>query len=307
MRNVIAGAVSVGVGCGFSCGIAGAQEVPEPPARTAEALAADAEREIGALTEMARLEPRRILLLGVFHFKDAGLDAYKPQHSFDALSERRQSEIRDVLDRLDGFDADVVCVEAKPDFQMDLDERFDGYLEGAYELPANEIYQLGFRLAEREELDGVVAIDAEPRWYEPREDLAAWARENGQTEKLRSPFDRLLLGHMQERDRRVDAWHLIDTLLSINTEARLEASHGLYFTRGFGVGDGTAFPGVDGFVSSWYNRNLRIFQNIINATAPGDDVVVIIGRGHVPLLRHMAECSPEFEVVEVVEVLGDGE
>ena len=161
-------------------------------------------------------------------------------------------------------------------------------------------------MAEREELDGVVAVDAAPRWYEPRTDLAAWAQKNDQVEKLRSPYDRLVLGYMRERDQRVDAWHLLDTLLSISTEERLETSHGMYFTRGFGVGDGREFPGVDGFVSSWYNRNLRIFQNIINATGPGDDVVVVIGRGHVPLLRHMAKCSPEFDVVEIVDVLGDG-
>jgi len=85
----------------------------------------------------------------------------------------------------------------------------------------------------------------------------------------------------------------------------MQASHAFSITERFAVGDGEAYPGVDGFVTTWHNRNLRIFQNILNASKPGDDMVVIIGAGHVPLLRRMVQCSPDFELVEVVEVLGE--
>jgi len=48
-----------------------------------------AEATVAELYEAADIQPRRILLLGTFHFKDTGLDADKPWHEFDALSERR--------------------------------------------------------------------------------------------------------------------------------------------------------------------------------------------------------------------------
>lgn len=45
----------------------------------------------------------QLLVLGTFHFKDAGLDGYKPKLDVDILSAERQQEIADVLDRLAAF------------------------------------------------------------------------------------------------------------------------------------------------------------------------------------------------------------
>jgi hypothetical protein len=281
------------------------QAVPEPPPRTARAVEAAAQQDARAIFEAAGVRPRRLVLLGTFHFKDAGLDAYKPTHSFDALSERRQGEIAEVIDRLDAFDADVVCVERRPDGQQALDESFESFVADGGELPANEIYQIGFRLAAREGLEGVAAVDAPARWLEPRTDVGQWCQDNGRAELLEDPYMRAGFAYLQRFDRQVDQWHLIDTLLAMNAQTRLEAGHGMYLTGAFAAGDGQEYPGVDGFVSSWHNRNLRIFQNIINASEPGDDIVLVIGAGHVPLIRHMAQCSPEFELVEVHELLGE--
>lgn len=290
----------------LAAGFLGAQDgVPEPPARTAEAVEAVAQADVQAVFDAAGVEPRRLVLLGTFHFKDAGLDEYKPAHSFDALSERRQGEIAEVLDRLDAFDADVVCVERRPERQESLDEGYASFVADGGELPPNEVFQVGFRLAAREGLDGVEAVDAPGRWLEPRTDVGQWCHENDRAELLESPYLMPGYAYLQRFDRQIDQWHLIDTLLAMNAQHRLEVSHGMYLTGTFAAGDGEVYPGADAFVSTWHNRNLRIFQNIINATEPGDSVVVVIGAGHVPLIRHMAQCSPEFELVEVHELLGE--
>jgi len=290
----------------LALGTTDAQEgLPEPPPRTAEAVEAVARADIQAVFEAAGVNPRRLVLLGTFHFKDAGLDEYKPSHSFDALSERRQAEIAEVIDRLDAFDADVICVERRPERQDSLDQGFASFVADGGGLPANEVYQVGFRLAAREGLDGVAAVDAPARWLEPRTDVGQWCQDNDRAELLESPYQVPGYRYLQRFDRQIDQWHLIDTLLAMNAQTRLEAGHGMYLTGTFAAGDGDEYPGVDSFVSTWHNRNLRIFQNIINASEPGDNVVVIIGAGHVPLIRHMVQCSPEFELVEVHELLGD--
>ena len=287
------------------CPLAMAQNVPPPPERTAEAVQARAMAELEALRERVGVEPRQILLLGTFHFDDAGLDEYKPTHTFNALSQQRQMEIDEVLTRLDTFDATVVCVERRPESQEQLDEQFAAFTARTLPLPASEVYQLGFQLARLEGLPGVAAVDASARWLEPREDIAAWAATHDQQERLTTPYARAAYAFAQQKDRQIDAWPLLDTLLMTNSEPRLNISHGSYLIGPFAVGDGQTHPGTDGFVTAWHNRNLRIFQNIINATSPGDRVVLIIGAGHVPLLRQMAIASPDFELVEVAEVLCD--
>ena len=53
----------------------------------------------------------QLLLLGTFHFKDAGLDGYKPKFDVDILSAERQQEVADVLDRLAAFAPTHIAVE----------------------------------------------------------------------------------------------------------------------------------------------------------------------------------------------------
>ena len=51
--------------------------------------------------DLLRNAPRaQVLVLGVFHFQDAGLDSYKPQFAFDIRNAERQRELQEVLDQL---------------------------------------------------------------------------------------------------------------------------------------------------------------------------------------------------------------
>jgi hypothetical protein len=52
-------------------------------------------------------------------------------------------------------------------------------------------------------------------------------------------------------------------------------------------------------VSGWYNRNLRIFRNLQRITrGPDERLLLIIGSGHLPILRFVAEHSPEYVLEE---------
>jgi hypothetical protein len=54
-----------------------------------------------------------IMLLGVFHFQDRGRDRHKPQHGFDVLSDRRQREVVDLVERLAVFQATTVLPDER--------------------------------------------------------------------------------------------------------------------------------------------------------------------------------------------------
>lgn len=67
-----------------------------------------------------------------------------------------------------------------------------------------------------------------------------------------------------------------------------------------GAGD---YVGAD-MRSAWYNRNLRIFSNIICLPSqPDERILVIIGGGHVPILQHLIENSPEYKLLSVDDYL----
>ena len=100
-------------------------------------------------------------------------------------------------------------------------------------------------------------------------------------------------------DKLSDQQTLQETLLRMNSEEALLRSHGTYLVDTFKVGQGHDYIGPD-WVTHWYNRNLRIFANLQRITESSQDrILLIIGSGHVPILRHCAQASPEYRLIEV--------
>ncbi len=243
-----------------------------------------------------------ILLLGTFHFQDRGLDQYKPRSTFDVFSPHRQKEIEEVVNLLEAYRPTKVAVERTPAQQADIDAEYKSCLAGKFDLPGDEVYQVGFRLAKRLGHERVYAANAWDRHYEPQVDIDAYAREHGQ-ERLLSDwwprFERLL----EQSERTNRGLSLRQILLRMNDPARVMRLHGVYLVDRFKVGAGAEYPGVD-LVTGWYNRNLRIFANLERMTESANDrLLVIIGAGHLPILRHCAEASPEYELAEISECL----
>jgi len=91
-----------------------------------------------------------------------------------------------------------------------------------------------------------------------------------------------------------------------NDVTQVLRSHGQYLIGGFRIGRGNDYLGPD-MRTRWYNRNLRIFHNIQRITrSPDERILVIIGSGHLPILRHAVEASPEFDLEEVSTYLVPG-
>jgi len=246
----------------------------------------------------------KIMLLGTFHFKDAGLDSYKPEHEIDILSPQRQREVQEVVDLLAKYKPTKIAVEWKPEYQAKTDEKYAQHLAGELKLTSNEIHQLGFRLGKKLGRQKVWLVDAKGRWFEDRTDIEAYAKKHGQEALLSSEWYARYTKLAAYADARKMRTTLREHLLLLNSEEAIRVNHGVYLVGSFKVGKGDDYPGVDGFVSSWYNRNLKIFANLQRiADSSGDRILLIIGAGHVPIIRHAVQASPEFDLVEVREIL----
>lgn len=267
----------------------------------------------------------KILLLGVFHFQDRGLDRHKPQHGFDVRSERRQREVEQVVRLLAGFKATKIAIERTQDLQPQVDRDYQAYLSGDLKLSADEIHQLGFRLAKHLGHQRVYCVNAWGRYYDPPIDCETYRREHSFQEinDLLAPHtpERFARDHGQEHllsqwwpryevqaerwDAQVNRQSLREILLASNAEENLQRSHGIYLVDWFKIGLGSEYPGPD-WITAWYNRNLRIFANLQRITVgPDDRLLLIIGSGHVPILRHCVLASPEYELVQVQHYLAE--
>jgi hypothetical protein len=260
-----------------------------------------------AVTPTPPRAPAHVLLLGTFHFDDAGLDSYKPEHRLDVFSKERQREIQEVVDCLAQFRPTKVAVEGRLANAERLNERYRAYVAGTGELRADEIDQIGFRLARRMGHAAVHPIDAKGRGYGDV-DLETYAKDHGQLERLQAsekPWSDYYEALWRAQDVDKTARTLRQSLVETNDPERVRHGHGSYLIGAFKVGEGDDYPGVDA-KTAWYNRNLRIFANIQRITSsPEERILVLIGAGHLPILRHAVESSPEYRLIETADVLRD--
>src|SRR5689334_520773 len=106
----------------------------------------------------------KVLLLGVFHFDNPGLDVAKFNNA-NILSEARQKEVLQIVEKLKKFSPDKIFIENTPDNQDKIDSIFDQYKKGEYTLRANEIDQLGLRLAKELNRSAPYAVDYRDSYF----------------------------------------------------------------------------------------------------------------------------------------------
>lgn len=298
---------------GMGAGEAGARGQDGEKEGSSEKRSPTREAEGPAPDFLGEQGPRaQLLLLGTFHFNDQGLDSHKPEIQFNVQSGRRQKEIAEVLERLAAFNPTKIAVEVRWSEQARLDESYRQYRAGERDLSPSETHQLGFRLGGMLEHDRLYAVDARGRSYEP--DMTE-EEYNARVQALMAGVDPEKVAAEMEWDRKFEElydWEdalesrisLREALLFSNRPENLQRHHGHYLVGSFKLGRDDDYFGVD-MKTRWYNRNLRIFQNLQRITDSADErILLVIGNGHVPILRHAALSSPEYKLVEVSRVLG---
>lgn len=260
------------------------------------ASAEPATQAIQLLRNRAPAERPQLMLVGTAHFANYGHDVLNAQVP-DVLEPQRQKEVEDVVTALAKFKPTKVVVEWSGGNQAKLDERYNAYRAGKYQLSRNEIDQLGIRLAARLGHDRIYAADWNkmPPGQEADFDYEVWAQANGQQARLDAIRDKSRMNQVNTlmRSAPVASW-----LVHLNQPDELEKNNRSYFDYTL-LGE----PGAN-WVGNWYARNLKIFANLVRvADKPGDRVLVIFGQGHVFPLRQYAEQSRAFEVVSPLPYL----
>ncbi len=242
----------------------------------------------------------QLLLLGTFHFANPGLDAYRPRFAVDVRAPERQRQVNDLVERLARFRPTHVAVEYPRERQARLDSLYALYRAGKLEEDAGELFQVGLRLARLLGLDHVDAVDAQPdslfMGYFARADHLPGA----------DTVDAVLWARYQALYAYDDSLKTVQTLREhlryVNSPERVRVGHGSYEVGWFRVEDGSTYLGAD-LRAAWYDRNLRIYRNLLRLSSPDQRVLLIIGAGHLPILRFLASSSPQVRLVQAEEFL----
>lgn len=238
----------------------------------------------------------KVMILGTFHFANPGLDYTKTDRD-SILSEKRQKEVRELIDKIKAFQPTKIAIEV-PFGNTSINDQYNLYLQKQFELKENETYQVAFRLAQELNHKKLYPID-----YKKDMDFQAVmksATSNGQQKFLES-FQKAMgfITQMQAETSKDTVLEQIRFLNNVDSMMRLDRFYLLLAE----VGKDSDYTGAD-VVTGWYERNLKIAMNIVRtADSPEDKVLVLIGAGHAKLLREFLKESPSVEFIENGEYL----
>ncbi len=234
------------------------------------------------------------MVLGVAHLV-AKRDVHNSVFQDSPLSAKRQTQINDIVTRLARFQPTKVLVEADMANPV-YAQRYGQYLAGTYDLPANEVYQFGFRLAKRAGNATIYPIDTDgPQLFTDKSPEASVMAPylNKNFTKVHDPLFDAFLAREDALER---SGTYLDLLRYLNSDAAIRANASWYSIFD-GMGREADNAGA-GYVAQWYVRNSYIFSNILSVVQPGDRVVVMMGQGHEYLLREFVRLNPNLIYVD---------
>lgn len=236
-------------------------------------------------------DPVRVMILGTVHLANPGQDRVNPTVD-DVLAPRRQAELQRLVADLARFRPTHVAVERTRDRDSALQARYAEVRAGA-PMSRSETEQVGMRLAARMGHDRVHPVD----YQHPldMQSVFAHAEQHDTAFARRAPQVFAAIARMLQTQ--LEAGTLPAMMLRSSDPGLADFGHGAYMDMAL-VGGGDEYVGAD-MVADWYERNLKIFVNLTRIARPGDRIVLVIGGGHEPLLRHYVEMTPGFEVVPV--------
>jgi len=110
-----------------------------------------------------------------------------------------------------------------------------------------------------------------------------YAKANGRGDK----FEQMMSGWgtvVKEQGDYLHSHTVHEMLEYMNSDARTAKDMALYY-QVVPYGDPDDYAGAD-LLAAWYQRNMRIYQNIVKLVeSPNDRILVIFGAGHLAWLR----------------------
>lgn len=243
-----------------------------------------------------------VMLLGTYHMANPGQDSFNVDAD-DVLTPDRQHELETLTDRLERYRPDRIAVEQPADRQTRLDRRYRRYRDGGLRESRTETVQVGFRLADRLDHDRVLAIDHRPDLDERLRGVLSPDPDDVLTPAdVPYPLSDATALHRASQAH-LDTATVPDHLAWTNREPQLALNHELMFAQALDRAD----PDLGALVlASWYERNIRAVTTLWNELDRGTErVVVLVGSGHVRVLRHLLAEAPMFCPVSPLPFLLD--
>ncbi len=248
----------------------------------------------------SQTKKKQILVIGTFHFRNPGLDVAKV-NTFNVMSDKSQQELESISNSIAKFAPAKIFVEWDYRKQDKLDDLYCKNLDSLMKKDANELVQIALRSAKKLKHPKLYGVDYKETSF-PYDSLITQMKIAGQVGLVEEGVT-TMKAYESAQNKKMAALSLRELLLDFNTKRSNDFSMQWYFGNASRGGKKDNFAGAF-LVSEWYRRNLYMYALVQKLTEVKDDkVMVILGAGHIAMLREFIKFDPEFEIVELKDIL----
>lgn len=245
-----------------------------------------------------------VLLIGTFHFSYYDEDTYKtnPEDRIDILSDKRQLEIKELVEYISRFKPTKIFVE---DFNKNniLMNNYREYKNGNYQLTSDEIDQIAYRLMDDFQLDTIYGVDQKTIFQtlysnDETKDYAFDLYKGLDFERdfLDSEIGKKYMKLYEYEDQYLLENSMLDYFKWLNSPEKKNRGFYSLFAGKFGQEDErVADASTIGMVSRNF-RTLNLIEKNINSA--NDRILILFGSSHTDFFKLYYESSPEHNLIE---------
>ena len=239
-----------------------------------------------------------LMLMGTFHFSNPGLDVIKTDQ-INVMTDESQEYLIHLSKQISQFKPTSVLLEFNPKNTDKVNQMYQSYLEGNFELPSNEIFQIGFRVAK---FSGVKRIESlDERSIPWKADGLYEYMENVDTKSFEKNNKRIAARTAQTAND-FKTLTLQQLLQQANQESHDKLNKSGYLsTNAVGVENGS-FVGADA-AASWWHRNFRIYAKIQKHAENHQRIFALAGQGHTAILKDFLSFDQNIQEDSIQSIL----
>jgi len=239
----------------------------------------------------------QVMMLGLFHFNNPSKDVAKTK-SFDVLSDESQTYLQKLAENIQKFKPTKVLLEYDKKNQEMIQQRYDNYLHGEYQLGINEIYQIGFRVAKLAGHKTTYSFD-ERNVHWQGGPLFEYMKADGKD--INDKFKGLIKQVETTHNDYFEKLSLKEVLLKFNEKEMDDFNKYLYVVTN-DAHQKDKFIGANAS-ASWWHRNFIMYAKIQAHATPGERVLVIGGQGHTAILKDFLAVDRDRIQIDIKEYL----
>lgn len=252
----------------------------------------------------------KVSILGTFHFANPAGHDYSEEYEVNILSKQKQAELEVLLSKLEAFRPTKILIERnRISADSSISVQFEQYLDEDFELNQNdEVFQIAFKLGKRLGHQKIYCSDARADWFGPHLDWENF--DEDEYLKTKKQYEKTYRYNYDHFDKVEDSLKSVLPLIKffqlINAPENSLFNHQRYLTQTMLSGAGDHYLGADS-VGRWYRRNIRIFANVLDITNFDEEerILVLYGYSHIWTLKQFFNDSPDFDYLEMNEILSD--